>query len=689
MENKKDIGKAFREKLDGLQKSPSNAVWDSIRADLPKKRNRFLFLFWSNATQVTKTLLVVALLALVTTASYFIYDNYSDANNSDVNNSKNNNASGTAPSGTYDNSNASSGNSNNNNTGNATTDNNSDTNNNTDANNADAESNTGDGTGDASAESASKSGNNNNSNSSGRSSTSKNKNNNGVAGSDGSSSDNNANRTGTSKNNRNRNAASNRVNNANGEDTASAKAKNNNRNSNKTYKSNNGLVNGNNGTNDSSTGTSTANNNRNTKNGKTGRKTNTPGTNPANNNGGGLTGANGTSKGNNAKGGNANNSDNSDNSDNNNNNENAKSGNALSTTSQGKTAGANGTPTNGNSAGKSDNNSGTANTTTDSNNSKANTDATTTAQNNEGATTATNSLNNAVKDAAIALKDSIPPAIDSLAIAMAKDSATICEPTIDDAKKADSTATAPYKKWYVFAHAAPTKYNLPGGTSLIDPTLNGNSTTLSSSFNYGIYAGYNFSPKLSVRLGIIKAGLGQTTKNASLFSNYSVVPGNSAEPNGYVELQLPENYGGINYRSGVSNAGVMQQLHTEQDTVTFNIKHKLELYEVPIEATYTLFGKKVGVSISAGASGIFVKQNSVYAQNAQGSVLLGSLKGINKVSFSGNVGLSFYYRFIPNLQVNIEPVFKYYFNTFDAIKPTSVGLQIGLQYNFDIGKQKK
>jgi hypothetical protein len=38
MESKKDIGKAFREKLDTLQKQPGDAVWDSIRGDLGKSK---------------------------------------------------------------------------------------------------------------------------------------------------------------------------------------------------------------------------------------------------------------------------------------------------------------------------------------------------------------------------------------------------------------------------------------------------------------------------------------------------------------------------------------------------------------------------------------------------------------------------------------------------------------------------
>jgi hypothetical protein len=48
MENKKDIGKAFRDKLDQLDKVPGDHLWAAIHADLQKKKKRrFLFIpFW-------------------------------------------------------------------------------------------------------------------------------------------------------------------------------------------------------------------------------------------------------------------------------------------------------------------------------------------------------------------------------------------------------------------------------------------------------------------------------------------------------------------------------------------------------------------------------------------------------------------------------------------------------------------
>jgi hypothetical protein len=46
MENKKDIGKAFRDKLSALEDTPSDGLWQAIEADLDKKKKRRFLPFW-------------------------------------------------------------------------------------------------------------------------------------------------------------------------------------------------------------------------------------------------------------------------------------------------------------------------------------------------------------------------------------------------------------------------------------------------------------------------------------------------------------------------------------------------------------------------------------------------------------------------------------------------------------------
>jgi hypothetical protein len=63
MENKKDIGKAFREKLDLLDRVPGNHVWDAIETDLDKKKKRRALPFWFILTDIATMALLLFFIA--------------------------------------------------------------------------------------------------------------------------------------------------------------------------------------------------------------------------------------------------------------------------------------------------------------------------------------------------------------------------------------------------------------------------------------------------------------------------------------------------------------------------------------------------------------------------------------------------------------------------------------------------
>ena len=64
MENKKDIGRAVRDKLEGLQKQPAPAVWERIRTDLDAVKKPRRFPLWGIAVSI------IALLVLATLLTY-------------------------------------------------------------------------------------------------------------------------------------------------------------------------------------------------------------------------------------------------------------------------------------------------------------------------------------------------------------------------------------------------------------------------------------------------------------------------------------------------------------------------------------------------------------------------------------------------------------------------------------------
>ena len=212
------------------------------------------------------------------------------------------------------------------------------------------------------------------------------------------------------------------------------------------------------------------------------------------------------------------------------------------------------------------------------------------------------------------------------------------------------------KGFYAFAYVAPSNYKFGESTSIIDPSLNSNASSAETSTNFGAYIGYEFSSQFSLRAGISSTKMVQNTGNVTLGGNYS----------------------GVDYTNGMDNTTANIALGGGPVT----LRQKTTFIEVPIEATYAMFGTRADLYFKGGFSTLFLQDNELHAQNSQGSVLLGSLNRAKDFSLSGNLGIGFYYKFTRELQLNVEPGVKYYFNAFDNVSPWSLSVQAGLLYRF-------
>ena len=588
MENKKDIGKAFREKLDGLQKQPGNAAWDALKKDLPKKTPRFLPLFWIEASTAIKTVVVTLAALLVLLSGYFLLsvqdsnNSFSTPKNSSVNKDINS-------------------------AGNSVNDQN-----NTSTHNAVKPNNERE-----------------------------------VVGDD-------VNNSNEKSENENRNPHAKTLNNkAGGANTSATNTRNG-----KSNSANNNVSSGinnkksgntiNSSTVTTLTKTSTVKNDRKQKD-KRGNANFS------------ITGKDEKSLNSAA-----------------NKNKQLTNSSRLSNSKKNIRSLAN-----DDSVLMRANDGKAKNTYSNRTNSKS-----------ETIDRVAGGISNDVSESitsenAIKLTDTISQISDSLCDVAVVNSIAVCKDTMEEnTTKSNKAGIADFKRFYIFAYTAPTSFTL-SNVLTPDSLLVSNATATKVSYNYGAYIGYNFNKKWSIRTGINVTGLQQTIKNAFLKNTYAVVPGSENEPNGYVHLIAPANYASINYTRNGSNAAVVQALGRQQGQATVNIIQKIEFAEVPVEVNYNVFGDKFGAGITAGLSTIFTTKNIVYAQNNEGTMWMGSNKNVKDIGFSTTIGLHFYYRPLPYLQINAEPVFKYYLNTFNNSHPYSYGLQAGLQYNFNFFGSKK
>ena len=247
--------------------------------------------------------------------------------------------------------------------------------------------------------------------------------------------------------------------------------------------------------------------------------------------------------------------------------------------------------------------------------------------------------------------------------------------------KVSDTATT-YKSFYAFAYIAPTLYgSLPKSSALIGPEVN--STTRSKTvFNYGAAIGYRFNKKWGIRTGAALKKMELSTAHELKGSPVIHIP----VP--YGEAFLYNDFEGIDYANGISNGTVISALaQPGSHSASIDLVSRFSFLEIPVEATYQLLdNSRWGAYLTGGASMLFVTQNEVYAQNSRGSILMGSIKGINN-GLSGNLGLGLYYRFLPSVRFNLEPALKYHITKFGDSNPLSFSILAGLQYNFLFGNK--
>ena len=226
------------------------------------------------------------------------------------------------------------------------------------------------------------------------------------------------------------------------------------------------------------------------------------------------------------------------------------------------------------------------------------------------------------------------------------------------AEKKPDTTSLNLREYYLFAHGAPSISNLASNKSLIDSRLNDTNTASEIIFNYGLYAGIELTEKWDIRVGINRTELRvQTTAiPVATFSDFS----------------------NIDYDPGRSNTSIANQLDDE----LFDITQSFEYWEIPLEAKYKLYKQHVSVDAIGGVSALFLGKKEVsFSAVTNGQELeIGNTKAMKDMGFSANVGLGFNYQLTKNIQFNLEPVFRYQFNSsFNDAKLFTLTLQTGLQ----------
>lgn len=255
------------------------------------------------------------------------------------------------------------------------------------------------------------------------------------------------------------------------------------------------------------------------------------------------------------------------------------------------------------------------------------------------------------------------------------------EDALSNAKDVIEESNKLNNRWSIAPNAAPVYFNtLSGEGSSIDPQFNNNSKSGEVNMSYGISASYAVNKKLSVRSGINKVNLGYNTNDVVVFQSAGLRSSSSA-------LQ--------NVNSSSNSADAVSLISTEtldasnapESIVSSNasINQALGYIEIPLEIQYTLSDKKFGVNLIGGFSSFFLNNNEIFSEEENGTrTFLGEASNINKMSYSANFGLGLNYKVSKRFDLNLEPIFKYQFNTFNNTSGNFTPFFIGVYTGFAI-----
>jgi hypothetical protein len=239
------------------------------------------------------------------------------------------------------------------------------------------------------------------------------------------------------------------------------------------------------------------------------------------------------------------------------------------------------------------------------------------------------------------------------------------------------------KKWSVASTIAPIYYNsFNTKGSPLDLQFKDSPKTGSKSIAYGVKVGYKLNDKLTLQAGVSKIDVGY--KIGDVFIN----------PTQQYQVRLTNvNYANTNTAAILNvnaNSFLDDTLIETNATTGFTgeLNQSFGYIEIPLELKYSITdtSKKLGVNLIGGVSTLLLNKNDVFVSTSEFSSSLGEANNLNKVNFSGNIGVDIDYKINKRIYINVAPMLKIHTKTFSNsdsnFEPYLFGVYTGLNYRF-------
>lgn len=237
-------------------------------------------------------------------------------------------------------------------------------------------------------------------------------------------------------------------------------------------------------------------------------------------------------------------------------------------------------------------------------------------------------------------------------------------------------------RWAVSSNASPVYFNSSSKGSPIDSRFESNEKSYNNNLSYGLGLSYTINDKISFRTGINTVNLDYNTKGVVFHQDVNAREIENVSRNQRGSLIDIEN-------KSVNNNNLAGEINLFGNSVKKydgELNQQMGYIEVPLELTYKVLDKKIGIEFVGGMSTLFLNKNNVSIVSNGIEMEIGKANNLNKVHFSSNIGIGFKYKFLKSFEANFNPMFKYQLNTYTEnsgnFKPYFIGLYSGFTFKF-------
>jgi len=252
-------------------------------------------------------------------------------------------------------------------------------------------------------------------------------------------------------------------------------------------------------------------------------------------------------------------------------------------------------------------------------------------------------------------------------------------PEIELNKKEEIEISTP-KKWSVSAFYSPTNINTNSRRSAFLPEINSSKSEFANTNNFGVKTSYRLNNKLFLRTGFEYLSFEQQTSDIGMTMISQENTGNVKSNITYNGIMQLKNASQLNSNIDLSSAKFrpIDALGVLNQQISYSI--------IPIELGLKIINRnKFNTNVIVGGSMFFLTQNKILFKNDYFNQDIGSANNLNKLSYSAQLGLDFNYLLYKNLELSVQPTFRYFINTFSTnldTKPYTLGVNAGINFKF-------